>query len=161
MPQLDISTFASQIFWLLMSFTFLCVVVGGYLAPTIGRHIRHRETTLETLEAEVAQLQQEIQALTEQHQARHQDAKREALHIVSQAEQELQAAQAKQLEETFEVLAHQTQQALQRMDQNKEQVLQETTGAIAQMTSELLRKLTGLMIHDAEIQKLILKKENT
>lgn len=159
MPQLDIHTFASQIFWLLVSFTLLCAVVSGYLAPTIGRRIQHREDTLTSLDTEVQQLQKSIRALTEEHALKQQHARTEALRILTHAEQELRETQAKHLQETFEVLIHQARQTMQRMDQNKTDVLQEAASMIAHVTSDLLRKLTGLIIQDTEIKNLILKEE--
>jgi F-type H+-transporting ATPase subunit b len=42
LPQLDISTFASQLFWLLISFVILYVVISRVAAPKIGGVIQDR-----------------------------------------------------------------------------------------------------------------------
>lgn len=42
LPQLDISTFASQIFWLLISFVILYTVISRVAAPKIGGVIQDR-----------------------------------------------------------------------------------------------------------------------
>jgi len=42
LPQLDISTFASQLFWLLSSFVILYVVISRVAAPKIGGVIQDR-----------------------------------------------------------------------------------------------------------------------
>jgi F-type H+-transporting ATPase subunit b len=42
LPQLDISTFASQLFWLLISFVILYTVISRVAAPKIGGVIQDR-----------------------------------------------------------------------------------------------------------------------
>lgn len=47
MPQFDVSSFSSQLFWLITFFSFLYVVVSQYLAPKVETLILHRGQIIE------------------------------------------------------------------------------------------------------------------
>ena len=47
MPQLELSTYASQVFWLVVCFGMLCVFMGTFIAPRIGLSLHQRAKTLE------------------------------------------------------------------------------------------------------------------
>ena len=43
MPQLEISTFPSQIFWLVVSFLILYIIMAKVIVPRISSVIKNRE----------------------------------------------------------------------------------------------------------------------
>lgn len=46
MPQFEISTYPSQIFWLILCFVFLCTIMTFYLVPRLRRSIENRAQRL-------------------------------------------------------------------------------------------------------------------
>lgn len=56
MPQLDITTYSTQIFWLLICFGILCFAVAGFLAPRLGKSISKRQKHMDDLHYESALL---------------------------------------------------------------------------------------------------------
>jgi F-type H+-transporting ATPase subunit b len=49
MPQFDVSTFSSQIFWLVVSFSFLLVIMVRYLIPRFDHALQLRQKYMRTL----------------------------------------------------------------------------------------------------------------
>lgn len=69
MPQLDISSFFSQIFWLIITFSLLFVIVRNFIVPNMERILISRSSYIDSLleqarqiSAEAAQVEREAEA---------------------------------------------------------------------------------------------------
>lgn len=88
LPQLDVTTFPTQLFWLAVSFTLLYVLLSRVTLPRVRRLVKNREERIagdieaaDALAAEAA----ELAALSAR---RLQAAKAEANHLITQAQDE-------------------------------------------------------------------------
>ena len=68
MPQLDISTFAPQLFWLAVIFVALYIVMKTVALPQVGRAIEARRQRREEDLARAARLKAEADAANEAYQ---------------------------------------------------------------------------------------------
>lgn len=68
MPQLDISTYSSQIFWLLISWGLLFLYLHKVFVPRVSKRLSSREGRLSQLLAEVASVTQQTERVTEEYE---------------------------------------------------------------------------------------------
>ncbi|MBM3611279.1 MAG: hypothetical protein FJX18_07175 [Alphaproteobacteria bacterium] len=65
MPQLDVSTYSSQLFWLALLFSFLFMMVHFYFAPKMKKIFRMRDLKFRKMIALSKQLKKEIEKMEE------------------------------------------------------------------------------------------------
>ncbi len=63
MPQFDIATYPSQLFWLFANFTILYFIVRWYVAPQIGKILSSRKNLIDSDIAEAKRLAEQAQSL--------------------------------------------------------------------------------------------------
>lgn len=66
MPQLDISTYSSQIFWLLACFGVLCITITTVFAPRFARVLAERDAQITSYTEQAAFFVKEAEALNTQ-----------------------------------------------------------------------------------------------
>lgn len=143
MPQIDISTFPMQIFWLVVVFALLYVVLAGFVLPKFGRKLARRQDKIneDILAAKRFENQAEsLQAASDQRLAATRDHSRnrmreahdKALHSLTTRKNEVEAE-----------LRHQTEQASARLHQAKAKVLSELPQEINSLVVLTVRHLTG------------------
>jgi F-type H+-transporting ATPase subunit b len=69
MPQLDISTYAPQIIWLVITFVILFLVMWKVIVPRISDALEVRQRRIEYNLARAAELQKEAEAVLEAYDA--------------------------------------------------------------------------------------------
>ncbi len=99
LPQLDIQTYPSQIFWLVVSFAVLYVLVSRIAVPRIFEVLEERQERIaddldkaQTLQSEAAQAQADHEALLAEARARAAAAVREAQDAAARASAEREEA---------------------------------------------------------------------
>lgn len=63
MPQLDISTYTSQIFWLLIGFYVFYTLVRKHIIPSITENVQHRENYIKEIAYHTKQIKSEAHTL--------------------------------------------------------------------------------------------------
>lgn len=66
MPQLDFSTYPSQIFWALLGFAFVYLFVSKYVAPTMIGIMQSRSHYIDSILCDADRLNQDAQKLKEE-----------------------------------------------------------------------------------------------
>lgn len=97
MPQLDPSTFPSQIFWLTVTFFLLYVIVGRHVVPTISNVILSRKQKIANDLDAADRFQKEAEELEEAYEASLRDTKGKANAIIAKAQEEAQKKEDKAL----------------------------------------------------------------
>lgn len=65
MPQLDISTFPSQIFWLVITFVVLYVTMSTFILPVIRKTLEHRDTQISDDLKSAEELNMQVQSMAD------------------------------------------------------------------------------------------------
>lgn len=91
MPQLDISTWANQIFWLLVALVVIYFVLSRVALPRIGAVLAERSGTITNDLAAAEELKQKAVAAEKAYNDALAKARAEAAKIVAQAKAEIQA----------------------------------------------------------------------
>ena len=85
MPQLDISTFSSQIFWLVVTFTTLFLIVWRIGVPKISHVLETRQKRIDDNLLRAEEFKKEAEAALEAYQASLEKARSEARAIIVEA----------------------------------------------------------------------------
>jgi len=91
MPQLDVTTFANQIFWLVVSIVALYLILSRVALPRIGAVLAERRGTITNDIARAEELKLKAEEAEAAYQKALADARAEASRIIDKAKAEMQA----------------------------------------------------------------------
>ena len=97
MPQLDPSSFASQLFWLVLTFSLLFVVLSVFLLPRIRGILENRESTIEAGLAEARAFRDMAESALFDYQATMSDSRAQSAKIMQEAASRFQKESAESL----------------------------------------------------------------
>ena len=123
MPQLDPSTFGSQLFWLAVSFVTLYVVLSVLVLPRIGATMAKRSDQLDGDLAEAEALRAKAEAALEAYEEALAQARTKALVVAQTMRAEVQAETARQKAELDAKLADEAAAADSRLAATREAAL--------------------------------------
>ncbi len=123
MPQLDPSTFGSQLFWLAVSFVTLYVVLSVLVLPRIGATMAKRSEQLDGDLAEAEALRAKAEAALEAYEEALAQARAKALVVAQTMRAEVQAETARQKAELDAKLAEEAAAADSRLAATREAAL--------------------------------------
>jgi F-type H+-transporting ATPase subunit b len=123
MPQLDPSTFGSQLFWLAVSFVTLYVVLSVLVLPRIGATMAKRSDQLDGDLAEAEALRAKAEAALEAYEEALAQARTKALVVAQTMRAEVQAETARQKAELDAKLAEEAAAADSRLAATREVAL--------------------------------------
>jgi F-type H+-transporting ATPase subunit b len=123
MPQLDPSTFGSQLFWLAVSFVTLYVVLSVLVLPRIGATMAKRSDQLDGDLAEAEALRAKAEAALEAYEEALAQARTKALVVAQTMRAEVQAETARQKAELDAKLAEEAAAADSRLAATREAAL--------------------------------------
>ena len=142
MPQFDSSTFASQIFWLIITFFALYFVLARTVLPKIARVLEARQGRVHDDLERATHLEQEAKEALAAYQAALDAAKAEAQAVIREAAEEMDAEAAKRHEELVERLVAEVKAAEARIAGARDEALAD----IRQVASETARAATRRLI---------------
>lgn len=104
MPQLDITTFSSQIIWLTITFATLFVIMWKVAVPRISEVLEARQRRIEDNLDKAATFKKDAEEAIEAYEAAIAEARSEAQSLINETAQSIQAEAAKQDAELGEKL---------------------------------------------------------
>lgn len=155
MPQLDISTFPPQLFWLLITFVALFLVVWKMALPRIVNVRDNRQRRIEDDLAKAETLREEAEAARIALEKAHADATAEALEIHRNMEQSISEGRAKLQEDTAARLAEETHAAEGRIA-DEQTAAKDTIPEIAgDVTRSAVGRLIGGDVAEADAKRAV------
>lgn len=149
MPQLDLSTFASQLFWLVVFFVVLYAVLSRVAIPRIAGVLDERERRIADNRERAEKLVAEAKAAEAAYEKLLADARNEAQGILrSAAEDSARRAEERQ-HELGERLAAQIKAAEERIAASKGEALAEVRAVAAGLASDVAGRLAGIAVDEA------------
>jgi F-type H+-transporting ATPase subunit b len=144
MPQLDFSTFASQLAWLAISFVVLYILMAKLGLPSIGAAIearrRHREGELDR----ASELRAEAERMIAAYEAARASAREQAQATLRETTERLAAAAAERQHQLAAALSDRTRTAEREIAAAKDRALSEIRNVASDVAASLAAKLTGL-----------------
>lgn len=162
LPQLDPTWYASQSFWLLITFCAMFVVVWRFVMPLMRATVDARQTRLETDLKTAEDLKNQAEALLKQYEAAMADVKKQSQEILTKAQEEITASLA-QTEKDFDARLSQRLSAGERqLEVAKAEALQNVRQIATDLTGEITQKITATVPTAAELSDAVdsVLKEN-
>ncbi|MGL4371634.1 MAG: hypothetical protein ACRCTK_03160 [Alphaproteobacteria bacterium] len=127
MPQLDVSTYPGQLFWLLISFFFLWVVLHVWFVPRFSRIFEKRRKHMEQLLAKASALQTHAEILNRQACERLEHVKVQAEHLIKQTAIEMSLEKHLEQEKCSTWLQEEREKTERAFDEIRRKALQDVT----------------------------------
>ncbi|MBX9805456.1 MAG: hypothetical protein K2Y18_06870 [Alphaproteobacteria bacterium] len=157
MPQFDVTTFPSQIFWLIICFVFLCGVMARYLVPRLTTSIGIREQRLQEDWSQSKDLRAQGQALRQENLARLSEARGKAHAHIHQILAEIHHRKTSRLAVLDEELILKTKNIREDLKEKTHKILGNIEPLVSQVIKATSPRLLGQSLSQAEIKELVLE----
>lgn len=155
LPQLDVSTFAGQLFWLVISFVALYLVISRVAVPKIGGVIADRQAKIKGDLDSAAEAKRNSEAALANYEKALADARGRALKMSEEIRSKVQAESNDKNDAAARQLAADTQKAEARIAEMRTGAMAKL-GTIARDTAaEIVQKLTGESVPANELDAAI------
>ena len=143
MPQLEISTFPSQIFWLVVSFLILYIIMAKVIVPRISSVIKNRENEIKNNIDISEQLYRDTEIINDEIEKIKNDTETEAREIINN----LRININKKINENNQILKNKLEKKLEKDEKNifkkKEKVLKEIDKIAFNLSQEIIKKISN------------------
>ena len=161
MPQLNPEFFVSQLFWLVVTFSFLFVFLWRVSLPRIGNVLEKRErkitedlTAAKELQAEASQIQEEIENQLKQ-------ARTDASEMIKSSSIALQDKAQTELKKLDQELETKIDESAKAIDKSKSESVSQIQDQIHQITKLTLSKVATFNVSDDEVKKAVSNSERS
>jgi F-type H+-transporting ATPase subunit b len=151
MPQLDVSTFASQLFWLAICFVLLYVILSSVVMPRVGAVLDERERKINDNLDRAAALKNEAEAAIQGYEKALADARAKAHEHLRQAGAKIQAEQDAKLHALGDKLASEIKAGEARIHAAKDAAIQGVRAIAIEAAAGAAQKLIGSAIDSAKV----------
>lgn len=158
MPQLEFANFASQIFWLIVSFSVLYLIMARSALPTIREVLQNRQTRIsedlkkaEKLKAEAETAEADFTSLVT-------EARQKASELIAQAKSDSDRESADRHANLDENFARQEKDGQNRIKIIEKEAIEAMTPVAVDVASDMVKVLINLDADKKEIEKLVADK---
>ncbi|HZF43165.1 MAG TPA: ATPase [Sphingomonadaceae bacterium] len=157
MPQLDqiASTYASQLFWLLLTFGLIYLVVGRGMLPKVMSTVDARDQRIAEDLAAAEDARRNADAIEEAYRVRTDASRAEALKLANEANAAAAQATEARVAEADRGIAATTAEAERRLAAATTSALSEIEGVAATAAQDLVAKLSGVSVGRSEASRAV------
>jgi F-type H+-transporting ATPase subunit b len=155
MPQLDVETFPSQLFWLAVTFVVLYVLMSWIGLPRLTAAIEARRQRREEDLARAAQLKSEAEAANAAFQRTMAEARAQAQAVLKETSDRLATEAAERQRTLAAALAQQVDEAERRITATKQQALAEVRGIAVDVGRSIVENLTRAAPSEARVATVV------
>ncbi len=158
MPQLEITTYPSQIFWLVISFLLLYLIMSRIIIPRISSVIKSRETEIKNNIHISEQMYKDTEIINDEYEETKKNIENEARQIINH----LKETTNKKITKSTELLKKRLEQKLEKNEQEiinkKKKALKEINKISLNLSEEILKKLSNKKKIKKNTLKHLIKK---
>lgn len=155
MPQLDFTSFASQIFWLAITFSILYLIMARTALPKVREVLLNRQTRIEDDLKKAEKLKEEAQLTEADFTSSIINAKDKAAKILGDMRQKVANESEKRHNKLNETFARQTKETEHRIEIIKKEAIQEMMAVSVDLSKEIVKVLIGVDVDKDEVEKII------
>ena len=157
MPQLNPEFFASQLFWLAITFIFLFIFLWRVSLPRINIVQTKRENKIKEDIKKAKQLQAEAEDIQEQINKQLDQAKSDSAELIKSAFIKLQDESSKKLEELDKNLSTKIDATYEGIEKNKSESMSQIYEQINDITKLMISKISNVQVNEGEIKMAVEK----
>ena len=151
MPQLRVETFASQVFWLVVTFSALYVVISRIVLPQVRTTLRARETRIGVDREQADELRKEAEAAHLRASEALAAARAENDRLLREAHERAAAAFRAETQRLQTALDNERVEAEARIEASRMAALRDAEAAAVELVRSLTTTLTSVQIDDAAL----------
>ena len=155
MPQLDPEFFVSQLFWLVVTFSFLLLFLWKVSLPRIGSVLEKRENKINNDIKTAKQLQIEAEKIQDQIEQKLHDSKEQNISLIKKSAVNLLNQASEELLKLDKELNKKIEKSAKVIENNKKESLKQIHEQIHEITKLTLSKLSSVQINDQEIKESV------
>ena len=155
MPQLNPEFFISQLFWLVLTFTFLFIFLWRISLPRISSVLEKRENKINNDVAIAKQLQTEAEEIQKKIDNELRQAKTETSDLIKKASTNFQEYSTKELHQLDDKISKKLEESSSIIEKNKVESLQKIHDQIYEITKLTLSKISSIHVNDQEIKEVV------
>lgn len=157
MPQLDVTTFAPQIVWLVITFLAMYFLMAKVALPRIAQVLEERQTRIDDNLEKAAALKKEAEAAAAAYESSLAQARSKAQDEVKAVLDAASAAQAKAQEELSAKINKDLEAAEARIAEAKNKALANIKEVSVDVAKATVEKLSGVSVDDAVVEAAVAK----
>lgn len=155
MPQFEPSTFASQLFWLAVTFTLLYILVSRFAIPRLGEVMEQRQRTVDDDLDRARQLKTETETAIRAYEKALADARAKAHDALRQAQEEIVRQTEIRNREVGARLSSQIRDGEDRISRARNEALASVRDVASGVAGDAVAKLAGLSVDPDSIQAAV------
>jgi len=155
LPQMNVDTFASQIFWLVVTFTFLLVVLSRILLPSIRGGLDRRKDQIDGDLGAAEELRRQASESLEQYETALAGARGRAIALANETRKtvmgEIESQKTEAEAKSQAVMA----EAERRIDDARQEAAAHVRKMASQAAIDVVERLIGERVSDTDAEKAI------
>jgi len=155
MPQLDFSTFPSQIFWLFVSFAVLYLIMATLIVPRLERIVTARQGRVDGDLERASRLQSEAEAIMQAYEKALADARAQAQASMKATLDRLNQVASERQSQATAQLTRRLEEAERRIAAEKTQALASLPQIAAEVAASAVSRLAGKEIAGATVAQAV------
>lgn len=155
MPQLDVSTYAPQIVWLVITFLAMYFLMAKVALPRIAQVLDERQTRIDDNLEKATALRAEAEEAAEAYEKSLAQARMKAQDEVKVVIDQVNAQAAKAQEALAEKLNKELEAAEARIAEAKDKALANIKEVSSQVAQATVEKLSGVSLDDAAVEAAV------
>lgn len=144
MPQLDLNTYISQLFWLIVTLPLLYLFIAKIFLPTVSEVVKKRVSKVEKDLAEAEKLIAKHKALKADIEKILSDARTKALSLKTDIANEAKQVNDKEMKEFEADLAKKTAKELKKLEAMELQLQSELPAIVKNLSKEIFKTVLNL-----------------
>ena len=159
MPQLNPEFFVSQLFWLIVTFSFLLIFLWRISLPRISSVLEKRESKINNDIELAKQLQTEAEEIQNQIEQQLGKTRQHIVKLIKESELNFQNKASAELSKLDSELSNKIDESANIIENNKKKSLNKIHEQIYEITRLTLLKLSSMAVDKKEIKESIAKIE--
>ena len=159
MPQLNPEFFVSQLFWLVVTFSFLLVFLWRISLPRIGSVLEKREKKINDDIATTKELHKEAESIQKIIEDKLRNAHTETAVIIKTTSIDLQKKTASELVKLDKDLDKKIDDSANDIEKNKNDSLNQINDQIHEITKLIFSKITNFKVSNLDVKDAVIKVE--
>ena len=155
MPQLNPEFFVSQLFWLVVTFTFLLIFLWRISLPRIGSVLEKREKKINDDIATAKELQEKAEAIQKILEDKLRNARTETADIIKTTSINLQEKTKRELVKLDENLDKKINDSAKDIEKNKNDSLNQIHDQIHEITKLIFSKITNFKVSNLDVKDAV------
>jgi len=161
MPQLNPEFFVSQLFWLVVTFSFLLIFLWRISLPRIGNILEKRARKINEDLTTAKELQKEAEKIQETIKNQLKQTREDASELIKKSSISMQSKTQTELTKIDKELEIKIDQSAQAIEKSKNELVPQIQKQINEITKLTLSKISSFDASDDEIKSAIMNSERS